>query len=135
MTYALFTEQERVELVLRFIDYFIASDIVDLNIPNNVLLQAFNSTNNEEFKLLLFTRFIVTGLNKHQLAELCHHLGEDELRNIFINRTQATISVVNRENVISILEHLRAVRLIKDFREREDGKFSVVIEPYIKDVD
>ncbi|MEX7536669.1 DNA-binding protein [Providencia rettgeri] len=135
MTYALFTEQERVKLVLRFIDYFIASDIVDLNIPNNVLLQVFNSTNNEEFKLLLFTRFIVTGLNKHQLAELCHHLGEDELRNIFINRTQATISVVNRENVISILEHLQAVRLIKDFREREDGKFSVVIEPYIKDVD
>ena len=106
MAYSRFTVQERAELVSLFIDYFIASDIADPNFPNDVLLQVFNSTSNEEFKVMLFTRFIVTGLNKHQLAGLCHQLGEDELRNVFINRTQATIAVANRERVISILEHL-----------------------------
>lgn len=118
-----------------FIDYFIVSDIADLNFPNDVLLQVFNSTSNEEFKGMLFTRFIVTGLNKHQLAGLCHHLGEDELKNIFLNRTRATIAVANRERVISILQHLQAVRIIRDFKEREDGKFSVVIEPNPEDED
>ncbi|KFF62110.1 hypothetical protein [Pectobacterium brasiliense] len=135
MTYALFTVQERADLVSLFIDYFIASDIADLNFPNDVLLQVFNSTSNEEFKVMLFTRFIVTGLNKHQLAGLCHQLGEDELRNIFLNRTRATIAVANRERVISILEHLQAVRIIRDFKERDDGKFSVVIEPNPEDED
>ncbi|MEQ4743775.1 DNA-binding protein [Klebsiella michiganensis] len=135
MTYALFTVQERADLVSLFIDYFIASDIADLNFPNDVLLQVFNNTSNEEFKGMLFTRFIVTGLNKHQLAGLCHHLGEDELRNIFLNRTRATIAVANRERVISILEHLQAVRIIRDFKERDDGKFSVVIEPNSEDED
>ncbi|MBA5600939.1 DNA-binding protein [Pectobacterium aroidearum] len=129
MVYALFTVQEKADLVSLFIDYFIESDITDLNLPNDVLLLVFNSTSNEEFKVMLFTRFIVTGLNKHQLAGLCHQLGEDELRNIFINRTKATISVANRDRVILILEHLQAVRIIKDFQEREDGKFSVAIGP------
>lgn len=135
ITYAQFTVQERADLVSLFIDHFIASDIADLNYPHDVLLQVFNSTSNEEFKVMLFTRFIVTGLNKHQLAELCHQLGEDELRNIFINRTQATISVVNRERVISILEHLQSVRIIRSFEEREDGKFAVVITPGLEDDD
>ncbi len=135
MTYALFTVQERANLVLRFMDHFIASDIVDLNFTNDVLLQVFNSTSSEEFKVMLFTRFIVTGLNKHQLAGLCHQLGEVELRNVFINRTRATISVVNRERVISILEYLQAVRIIRDFKERDDGKFSVVIGPNSEDED
>lgn len=135
MTYALFTVQERADLVSLFIDYFIASDIADLNFPNDVLLRVFNSTSNEEFKVMLFTRFIVTGLNKHQLAGLCHQLGEDELRNVFINRTQATIVVANRERVISILEHLQAVHIIKGFQEREGGKISVFIEPALDDED
>ncbi len=135
MAYARFTVQERADLVSLFIDYFIASDIADPNFPNDVLLQVFNSTNNEEFKVMLFTRFIVTGLNKHQLAGLCHQLGEDELRNVFINRTQATIAVANRERVISILEHLQAVRIIRSFQEREDGKISVIIEPDLEDDD
>lgn len=135
MTYELFTVQERADLVSLFIDYFIASGIADLNFPNDVLLLVFNSTSNEELKVMLFTRFIVTGLNKHQLAGLCHQLGEDELRNIFLNRTRATIVVADRERVISILEHLQAVRIIRDFKERDDGKFSVVIEPNSEDVD
>lgn len=135
ITYARFTVQERADLVSLFIDYFIASDIADLNFPNDVLQQAFNSTSNEEFKVMLFTRFIVSGLNKHQLAGLCHQLGEDELRNVFINRTQATIAVANRERVISILEHLQAVRIIRSFQEREDGKISVIIEPDLEDDD
>lgn len=135
MTYALFTVQEKADLVSLFIDYFIVSDIADLNFPNNVLLQVFNSTSNEEFKVMLFTRFIVTGLNKHQLAGLCHQLGEDELRNVFINRTQATIAVANRERVISILEHLQAVRIIRGFQERDGGKISVFIEPDLEDED
>ncbi|WP_142375578.1 hypothetical protein, partial [Klebsiella variicola] len=91
------------------------------------------STSNGEFKFILFTRFIVTGLKKHQLAGLCHQLGEDDLRNIFLNRTRATIAVANRERVTSILEHLQAVRIIKDFKERDDGKFSVVIERNTED--
>ncbi|MBH3008323.1 MULTISPECIES: DNA-binding protein [Serratia] len=135
MNYALFTVQERADIVLLFIDYFIVSDITDLNFPNDVLLQVFNSTSNEEFKVMLFTRFIVTGLNKHQLAGLCHQLGEDELRNVFINRTQATIAVANRERVISILEHLQAVRIIRGFQVRESGKISVFIEPDLEDED
>lgn len=135
ITYAHFTVQERADLVSLFIDYFIASDIADLNYPHDVLLQVFNSTNNEEFKVMLFTRFIVTGLNKHQLAGLCHQLGEDELSNVFINRTQATIAVINRERVISILEHLQAVRIIRGFQERESGKISVFIEPDLEDKD
>lgn len=135
MTYALFTVQERADLVSLFIDYFIVSDIADLNFPNDVLLQVFNSTSNGEFKVMLFTRFIVTGLNKHQLAGLCHQMGEDELRNVFINRTQATIAVANRERVISILEHLQAVRIIRGFQEREGGKISVFIEPDLEDED
>lgn len=135
MAYARFTVQERADLVSLFIDYFIASDIADPNFPNDVLLQVFNSTSNEEFKVMLFTRFIVTGLNKHQLAGLCHQLGEDELRNVFINRTQATIAVANRERVISILEHLQAVRIIRSFQEREGGKISVFIEPDLEDDD
>ncbi|WP_410742746.1 YobI family P-loop NTPase [Citrobacter koseri] len=135
MAYSRFTVQERADLVSLFIDYFIASDIADPNFPNDVLLQVFNSTSNEEFKVMLFTRFIVTGLNKHQLAGLCHQLGEDELRNVFINRTQATIAVANRERVISILEHLQAVRIIRSFQEREGGKISVFIEPDLEDDD
>ncbi|WP_193162730.1 YobI family P-loop NTPase [Enterobacter ludwigii] len=135
ITYAHFTVQERADLVSLFIDYFIASDIADLNYPHDVLLQVFNSTSNEEFKVMLFTRFIVTGLTKHQLAGLCHQLGEDELRNVFINRTQATIAVANRERVISILEHLQAVRIIRGFQEREGGKISVFIEPDLEDED
>lgn len=135
ITYVHFTVQERADLVSLFIDYFIESDIADLNYPHDVLLQVFNSTSNEEFKVMLFTRFIVTGLNKHQLAGLCHQLGEDELRNVFINRTQATIAVANRERVISILEHLQAVRIIRGFQEREDGKISVFIEPVLEDED
>lgn len=135
MAYALFTVQERADLVSLFIDYFIASDIADLNCPNDVLLRVFNSTSHAEFKVMLFTRFIVTGLNKYQLAELCHQLGEDELRHIFVNRTQATISVVNRERVISILEHLQIVRIIRIFEERDDGKFAVVILPDLEDDD
>lgn len=135
MAYVRFTVQERADLVSLFIDYFIASDITDPNFPNDVLLQVFNSTSNEEFKVMLFTRFIVTGLNKHQLAGLCHQLGEDELRNVFINRTQATIAVANRERVISILEHLQAVRIIRDFQEREGGKIFVFIEPDLEDED
>ncbi|ENA7303084.1 DNA-binding protein [Escherichia coli] len=135
MAYSRFTVQERADLVSLFIDYFIASDIADPNFPNDVLLQVFNSTSNEEFKVMLFTRFIVTGLNKHQLAGLCHQLGEDELRNVFINRTQATIAVANRERVISILEHLQAVRIIRSFQEREGGKISVFIDPDLEDDD
>ncbi|MCW1876494.1 DNA-binding protein [Erwinia sp. INIA-01] len=135
MTSTLFTVQERVSLVLQFIDYMVASDIANLNFPNDVLLQVFNSTSNEDFKVMLFTQFIVTGLKKYQLAGLCHQLGEDELRNIFINRTQATISIVNRNRVISILEHLQTVGIIRGFKEREDGKFSVVIDPDVKDAD
>lgn len=135
MTYTLFTVQERADLVSLFIDYFIESDITDSNFPNDVLLLVFNSTSNEKFKVMLFTRFIVTGLSKHQLAGLCHRLGEDELRNIFINRTRATISVANRERVISILEHLQVVRIIRGFQEREDGKLSVFIEPDVDDED
>lgn len=133
MAYALFTVQEKADLISLFIDYFIASDIADLNFRNDVLLQVFNSTSNGEFKFILFTRFIVTGLKKHQLAGLCHQLGEDDLRNIFLNRTRATIAVANRERVTSILEHLQAVRIIKDFKERDDGKFSVVIERNTED--
>ncbi|HBY0417259.1 TPA: DNA-binding protein [Klebsiella variicola] len=133
MAYALFTVQEKADLISLFIDYFIASDIADLNFRNDVLLQVFNSTSNGEFKFILFTRFIVTGLKKHQLAGLCHQLGEDDLRNIFLNRTRATIAVANRECVTSILEHLQAVRIIKDFKERDDGKFSVVIERNTED--
>lgn len=129
MTNALFTVQERANLVSLFIDYFIASDIADLNFPNDVLLQVFNSTSNEEFKVMLFTRFIATGMNKHQLAGLCQKLGEDGLRNIFINRTQTTITFANRERVISILEHLKAVSIIRSFRERENKKISVFIKP------
>ena len=135
ITYARFTVQERADLVSLFIDYFIAPDIADINFPNDVLLLVFNSTSNEEFKIMLFTRFIVTGLNRHQLAGLCHQLGEDELRNVFINRTQATITVVNRERVISILEHLQVVRIIRGFQEREVGKFSVFIEPALENED
>ncbi|HBJ0195514.1 TPA: hypothetical protein LAM65_004247, partial [Escherichia coli] len=66
---------------------------------------------------------------------LCHQLGEDELRNVFINRTQATIVVANRERVISILEHLQAVHIIRGFQEREGGKISVFIEPDLDDED
>jgi hypothetical protein len=135
MNYALFTVQERADLVSLFTDYFIASDTADLNFPNDVLLQVFNSTSNEEFKVMLFTRFIVTGLNKHQLAGLCHQLGEDELRNVFINRTQATITVANRERVISILGHLQAARIIRGFQERDGGKISVFIESDLEDKD
>lgn len=135
MNYALFTVQERADLVSLFTDYFIASDTADLNFPNDVLLQVFNSTSNEEFKVMLFTRFIVTGLNKHQLAGLCHQLGEDELRNVFINRTQATITVANRERVISILGHLQAACIIRGFQERDGGKISVFIESDLEDKD
>ncbi|EPO1786529.1 DNA-binding protein [Cronobacter turicensis] len=130
-----FTVQERADLMSLFIDHFMASDIADLNFPNDVLLQVFNRTSNEEFKVMLFTRFIVTGLNKHQLAGLCHQLGEDELRNVFINRTQATIAVANRERVTSILEHLQAVHIIRGFKKREGGKISVFIEPEPNDED
>lgn len=133
MNCSLFTVQQRADLMLLFIDYFIAYDNAELNFPNDVLMQVFNSTSNEEFKALLFKRFIVVGLSKHQLAGLCHQLGEDELRNVFINRTQAKIAVANRERMISILNHLQAARIIKGFQEHEGGKISVFIEPDLKD--
>ncbi|VYU78322.1 DNA-binding protein [Metakosakonia massiliensis] len=133
MTCVVFSVQEKADLVSLFIDYFIAYDIDDLYFPNDVLLRVFNATSSKEFKVMLFKRFIVKGLDKHQLAGLCHQLGEEELKNIFLNRTQATIAVTNREDVISILMHLQELRIIRDFKERDDGKFSVFIEPEVLD--
>ena len=55
------------------------------------------------------------------------------IKSVWKYRGQSTVA--NRERVISILQHLQAVRIIRDFKEREDGKFSVVIEPNPEDED
>lgn len=133
MTAPRFTVQEKVTLALRFVDDFIGFNLNDVSFSKDVLLQVFNSTSHEEFKDMLFKRLIMSGLDKNELAKLCHQLGEDELRNVFINRTRATISIANRERVISILELLQEGHMIKSFSERDDGKIYVIIEPDMDD--
>ncbi|EMK7761803.1 TPA: DNA-binding protein [Yersinia enterocolitica] len=130
LNYPLFTVKERADLVSLYIDYHIDRDMTDINVPSDVLLHVFNASNNEAFKTKIFARLILNGYhNRNELADLCNQLAEDELKNVFINRTQATISVTEKDHVLLILGYLQAAHIIRSFQERDDGKISVIIKP------
>jgi hypothetical protein len=125
-----FTVVERASLVSLFIDYYSDLDTTELNLPHDVILTVINTSENKLFKIRLFVKLISMGYrHKSDLAELCHQIDENELQNVFIKRTQATITVTEKEHVILILEKLQSVHMIKSFQAREDGKITVIINP------
>ncbi|MEI7152642.1 MULTISPECIES: DNA-binding protein [Pectobacterium] len=123
-----FNDTEKSQLVIHYTEHYLENDILDIHLPRNVAILVINQSDNTRLKAMLLTRVISGGYrNKTHIAELCHKLNESDLSNVFLKRTQATITANNDALVMLILGQSQDAGIIKDFETRDDGKIAVTI--------
>ena len=124
----LFNDDIKAQLVLQYSEYYLDLDIYKINLPNSVSLLSIKLSNNLNLNAILLARMISRGYrNKPIIADICHKINEADLSNVFIKRTQATITANNDDLVYLILEYSRDAGIIKDFEKRDDSKITVTI--------
>ncbi|HGH4686086.1 DNA-binding protein [Enterobacter sp. BNK-16] len=124
----LFNDDIKAQLVLQYSEYYLDLDISKINLPNSVSLLSIKLSNNLNLNAILLARMISRGYrNKPIIADICHNINEADLSNVFIKRTQATITANNDDLVYLILEYSRDAGIIKDFEKRDDSKITVTI--------
>ena len=127
MNSELFSLSEKVKLTIIFDNYYLACE--EINLSKDILVQVLRLSNNKEFKVKLFAKLISTGYSdKKMFVDFCQFIDEESLKSVFTQRTQATITATDENNVMTILIHLKAVHIIKSYQHRDDGKFFVSIK-------
>ncbi|MBT0385563.1 DNA-binding protein [Morganella morganii] len=124
----LFEVEEKVNLVLYYASYYLECE--DVNLPKDVLTRTLPLTADKEFRVKLFIKLISTGyLNEECFIRFCQLIDEEDLKAVFIQRTQATVTAIDEDNVLAILESLKEANFIKEYEHRDDGKFFISIKP------
>lgn len=124
-----FDDERKAQLVIVFSEYYINCDISDINIPDSVAILAIGLSNDIPLNALLLAVAISRGYrNKSRIAKLCEKINESDLANVFLKRTQATITATNINLTHLILKQSQNADIIKGFETREDGKITVNIK-------
>lgn len=123
-----FTDETKAQLLTHFADYYDDHNVSDIKLPFTVVILAIGISNDLSFNALLLAALISSGYrNKSQIAELCTRINEPDLSNVFLKRTQATITAGNADIATLILEQSREAGIIRYFETRDDGKITVTI--------
>lgn len=66
--------------------------------------------------------------DKKILAGMAENMSENELKKIFTQRTAATLTLIDRDLCIPLLDTLQKPALIRDYELRDDKKVFVTIQ-------
>ena len=123
-----FFDDNKMNLYLHYEDIYLDGDEGEINLPLYVKKSAFFKSTSQEMKMRLMTSLIDENyLDKKRLAEMAEDMSEKELKKIFVQRTEATLTLIDRNMCIPLLNMLRKAALIKDYEFRDDGKVFVTI--------
>ncbi|MGO2569751.1 MAG: YobI family P-loop NTPase [Serratia proteamaculans] len=125
---AQFSDDNKMNLYLHYEDVYLDGDADEINLPLYVKKIAFFKSTSLEMKVRLMTSIIGENyLDKKRLAEMAEDMSEKELKKIFVQRTEATLTLIDRDMFIPLLNMLRKAAMIKDYEFRDDGKVFVTI--------
>jgi hypothetical protein len=123
-----FADPDKAQLVIHYTEYYLDHEVSDIFLPRNVAVMVINASDNIVLKARLLAGIISGGYrNRSHIAELCHKFNESDLSNVFLKRTQATITANNDDLVMLILEQSREAGIIRSFERRDEGKIEVSI--------
>lgn len=124
----LFSDNNKMKLYLHYEEHYLDGEETDINLPQEIIISAFSVSTSQEMKMRLMTSLIANNyLDKKVLADMAGKMSESELQKIFNQRTVATLTLVDRDICVPLLDALRKVALIKDYEFRDDGKVFVSI--------
>lgn len=124
----LFSDNNKMKLYLHYEEYYLDREEADINLPQQIKISAFSVSTSQEMKMQLMTSLIVNSYcDKKVLADMAGKMSEIELQKIFNQGTAATLTLVDRDICVPLLDALRKVALIKDYEFRDDGKVFVSI--------
>ncbi|MEN4578077.1 P-loop NTPase fold protein [Pantoea agglomerans] len=128
MNSTLFSDKNKMDLYHYYEEHYLDGPESEINLPQDIKIIAFSASNSQEMKMRLVTSLIDHDFrDKVKLADMAEELSENELRKIFVQKTEATLALNDRDICIPLLDTLRKSALIKDYDLREDGKVFVTI--------
>lgn len=123
-----FSDDNKMNLYLHYEEIYLDGDEGEINLPLSVKKSAFFISTSQEMKMRLMTSLIAGNyLDKKMLAEMAEEMSEKELQKIFVQRTAATLTLIDRDMCVPLLNILRKAAMIKDYEFRDDGKVFLTI--------
>ena len=132
----LFSDDIKMELYNHYEEDYLVGDEADIDLPQEIKASAFMVSNNQEMKMRLMTSLIAKNFrDKKVLAEMTGRMSERELKKIFTHKGEATLTLIDRDLCVPLLDALRKAALIKDYEFRDDGKVFVIIQRSVNEDD
>lgn len=132
----LLSDDIKMELYNHYEEDYLVGDEADIDLPQEIKASAFMVSNNQEMKMRLMTSLIAKNFrDKKVLAEMTGRMSERELKKIFTHKGEATLTLIDRDLCVPLLDALRKAALIKDYEFRDDGKVFVIIQRSVNEDD
>ncbi|MBT0722513.1 hypothetical protein HGT70_14680 [Rosenbergiella collisarenosi] len=125
----LFSYSIKIKLYKYYEEYYFNNHEGEINPPQDIKISVFSESHSQEMKIRLMTSLINENFHdKKILAGMAENMSENELKKIFTQRTAATLTLIDRDLCIPLLDTLQKAALIRDYELRDDKKVFVTIQ-------